>query len=1466
MALLERTTPEEEVFSETETEQGVSILSRAGTESRLFRKNISLKDEEEKEEEKNLSIFDENRREKAIKPALTIKEPVSRQKEVSFLEKDRPEISIQEPVSRSFDPDENMLSLSSGAHNVDELREESDAVAEEQKSFGDKTRGVVNFLFGDEMGVMGMKWDKQGFTWAIDNMIDQWSEHPVLSTFATVGLVAQVAFPAYGALSKSTKVGKLAKAGHKASLLRTAQKGGKFNLADEIKATAKSNSFLLDDADAIAIKTKAAAAVDKGTYARREFLNIGRGDAFDNIDPVLAGTKVVDEAVDVQHDIYRYFDPDTAKEILSGKLSDEEIISKYGKLWKQVTLSENRMNDWLILEHKARFGEDSIYGPMSKAERAYYKIRKAFGNDYFKQLYTPASANIAGWDKFFIRSGLPEILQHAPDEKFGKDVVQFLINKKSIADLRSAGMDDAGIKWAQNLGDRMTKLQRKMFDDGFLSTEEFDKFAEFAHRHVTAIKKGTPAAREILGGPGRALPTKAKIATLTKTGKTVQEGAAEGIGKTIRSSYATEAEDKFRALLNPATLQSRDVYTTAQKYIDDIDQMITDPADFTMATLVRDSQLFHGYNFFRDALMNPEKFPHMVRNTIPEGSVAKNWIKLNDFDKIGVKGAANRILRMINTQRAKTGLPSVTADDLPYMSKEVVDQFYSHDGFIGQISANHNLLEIITAVHKTARTALNPGTHVQNLGGNLFGFLPMAGYNILNPFKARERIRDGSVISKVFSKMAKVKSDNAKAIAKAIREGSEDVPARFAGSDLFKKEFLNKQFVDVINEIKDKGDYFIDEGEAWLRTATGKINLSDFFSSKAVMNTLEESAFDNIEGFGRVQKVLADFGNVTRKPEWQEKPANWLTHQVAKSFGKLTGFGTGGRVEAGLHKMSSAYLAEDAVPKMMYALDLRRRGMSPDQVVLEVGRRLPQYQAVGSMLGSARKWVLPWITFPAEATRIIKNNLIDYPLRMLPWMQAPAITQGIFQGLGFGPTPEQFEGGEGLPSLAEQLPQWAHKYSTTVAKEGPIGTITGGFTGGVLGAVAGARFGGPKAGLVGGALGALAGAMVGEYGAAIEHEQDEDNIRAWVMDFLPTSAALWNPATTSPYAKPKELLPVEPFAVVMPLIRIGMGQGDFGQDVPNTGRLDMMSKMAMGTIGFISPPWMQKYGMKVTGTGGLYLPMTDVMDDLGGTGSVDSSQEVYFDDRAGVTVQETTKPVQIATSTLTGAALGAAAGGVPGAAVGAGLGLVASKGLNNRRLMEDLGIMGNSYTNRPGNPVFDMVFNTFAGLPKTWEPSPAQALINEKFRQQPFQKLRTNYRRNLEDAIQSDNQKMVRYYLEQVQKTFSTEYLDPNQAQVKYHEWIKRNIKTIGRVRGLDGISEDQLLMQLESAHRFALKSRTQAAQTMVKFLQEELLSRRVNQQKQATTRSSLRREKDLRILSKEPKSFTIKTSGILGR
>jgi hypothetical protein len=1162
-----------------------------------------------------------------------------------------------------------------------------------------RIKDTINFLFGDDMAILGMKWDEQGLNLAYDTALEQWSEHPVMSSISALGLAASFAFPAIGALRKSAKVGLLAQKGlaPSYSILRT---GGEatFRRADEIRSMA------------------------------REVNEIGKP---------------------------RFWSPKDTEKILSAtddKL--EKMISNRDV--KRMLLADDHMRRYLRLKEKVETGI------ASRAEEFNYNLRGYFQNGWFQMLHSPTREYINSLDDFYATSGIGRFLLTAPDPKHGNSIYKYLAGIFDEKQLRKAGLDDDGVAWARTMSEEMTVHQKKMLDEGFITQAEFDTFKPFGKRHLPALHRDTPGAIDF------------------SSEQTILKAIGEkGAVKPVRRR-------RLGKLLAAPQLKQRRKYLTHEDVLQDLNKFITDPTELTLAGIAKDKQLYHGFAFLRDMGLQAGKegplsvYVKSSDQILQMSKVAqKNWISLDD---INVPGAADRVRRMME---AKLG--ERVSGRLPFVHKRLVDDFFGSSGYIAQSQNAASALEIMTSIHKTARTALNPATHMQNLVGNLFGFLPMAGYNLLNPLKAGARLNEGRMLSRSFIDAARQINPKNKAFAKDVRE-------------VFEYENLKKIFT------KHNGTHM-------MKTKWGSdLDLAEMFSNKIMLSTMEESAFDSVEGFTHVKKALDRLNQLEERGGFAFGPGSALAKKIADVFTRV---GEGGIRERALHTASSAYLGEDVVPKMMYALDLAKDGLSIDQVVLEVGRRLPQYQAVGSAIGHGRKMMLPWITFPAEAMRIMKNNIQDYPVRMMAWLQIPHILQGFASNTGIGPRPEE------LDELRKGAPQWADKPSAVFLREEAAGPVLGGVTGAAAGGAVGTILGGAP----GAALGTLAGAGAGVAVGMQAPDEHEERIRSWVMDFLPHSSVM--PGTTSEYVEPMtnawalatDVSPVEPFAVVMPLLQAATGRGSFGQEIRSTGLLESASKGALGLLGFLSPPWLQKYGMKVEGPGGVYVPMADAQEDLGGHAVVPRG---ILGAAAGIGTGLLAKKAGL---------------GLPTSAVLGGVAGMAGSRMNTRRLMQDTGAMGNPYTKEPGNPIFDMLFNTFGGLPKSWEVSPKQRLVNENFRSRKFTEIRTSLTKQLDDSVENRATGETNRMLERIYKSFLTEHVDPSRAQRKFLEWEKRHVDVIGRIPALRGLSKEELLRRLVEASDFAEKHRSAHAKRMVQLIQQELLTRRIGRMGRGSTR-----------------------------
>lgn len=362
---------------------------------------------------------------------------------------------------------------------------------------------------------------------------------------------------------------------------------------------------------------------------------------------------------------------------------------------------------------------------------------------------------------------------------------------------------------------------------------------------------------------------------------------------------------------------------------------------------------------------------------------------------------------------------------------------------------------------------------------------------------------------------------------------------------------------------------------------------------------------------------------------------------------------------------------------------------------------------------------------------------------------------------------------------------------------------------------------------------------MGAVGAAFGKEKNEleEFNRAWTLDFLPQSALFpsslhpheWEKVlptgaggTPTPgieaFQTAKDLTPVEPFAVFLPLLDLYSGRGSFGQEIQAKSGVSFASKMALGLMGHLSPPILQKYGMRLPGPGGALVPMGDTLDKNGGQmtlpkgvtatlGGLSMAGLTFLGARAGLGA----KGAGLAASTLLSGTMGAAAGSE----------------VNTRRLMTDLGIMPDMRTQQYGDWTTDFLANSFFGVNKSWKVSPGQAIYNQNLRSKRFSELRKVSVKELRDGISSSDPGAARSAIAEIYKTYIYEHGDTQAAQREFMEWAQRTTKSMQGLPIYSGISEERLLSQIGSL-RAANDEKTKIRRQTLAELRSELQQRQL--------------------------------------
>ncbi|MFQ6010944.1 MAG: LAGLIDADG family homing endonuclease [Nitrososphaerales archaeon] len=371
-------------------------------------------------------------------------------------------------------------------------------------------------------------------------------------------------------------------------------------------------------------------------------------------------------------------------------------------------------------------------------------------------------------------------------------------------------------------------------------------------------------------------------------------------------------------------------------------------------------------------------------------------------------------------------------------------------------------------------TALNPFTHGQNLMGNVV-FLSQAGFRMFTGKEAPQNwkaivgsMRNVNEHYKYVTGKLDVDARSLKAITVGGRKFSPDEIAA---------ELESPWVVDII----EQGQFLAAEG-----------------TNGAAVMKMADAAADLNDYLGRATKAAAKT----------------------------------------MDSSIRMYNIEDAGPKFAYYLHNRAKGLTQQAAATEVARRLPIYHGtaagprfpiVGGLgPGSLKKWALPWISFPAEAARITKNNLIDSPLRMAAWLHAPQMMQStVYAGshaLGIGEqmTYEDYGG------IRRGLPIYGQKPSAVV----------------------------------------------------LPMRDKNNDFRAAMLDFIPHFS--FYPATEAPEASFREANPQDIAPILSGFMDIIKGEGPFGRPIQPTSKADLAGKFVANAIGFVTPPYVQKYFFNIT--------------------------------------------------------------------------------------------------------------------------------------------------------------------------------------------------------------------------------------------------------------------------------------------
>jgi hypothetical protein len=774
--------------------------------------------------------------------------------------------------------------------------------------------------------------------------------------------------------------------------------------------------------------------------------------------------------------------------------------------------------------------------------------------------------------------------------------------------------------------------------------------------------------------------------------------------------------------MNADTLRSRgadlpEVYRRLQA-----NQLITDPHDLTTRGYLSQRFLLHNFRFIRDTAMDAR---YAIRH---EDILTKFTDAAGKFDSTAAKRAGFVNLHSVGADAVpimqrmikKAGGSLGVNEELPWIRKEIFDEVFGEHGMFSQTAQAVNSMDIMSSIFKSMKTVTSIPSHFNNGAGNGV-FLSMAGFNPLDPKSI----------------------DLMHSMAGSFGKISAGWDAAKQAGVLRSRDILDKTHFDL-GSISVHGRTF---------------DLNKELLSPITRELIEENSLNATEAFGHLERLYEQ-----TKAGSMKRSAIAAALKVKNYMNKGPGL---------FDKMTKAYVAEDMIPKLSYYMHLRGKGFSQAAAVIETGRRLPMYNTVGSMIKAARKTAFPWATFSTEALRITKNNLMDYPLRAMPWLHFPGIAQSLMSGM-------EGRNYDEVQEAKRQSPLFAQTGTTVMTSGQNQATAGGAATGGLLGAVGGAVVGGAGGAAVGGLMGAAVGGGAMRAMTGGDHGKE---LRAAVLNFLPHSAFMMksnSPDIDWNLRSALEQMPSEPLAIVKPLMDVMAGQTAWGQDIGHEGFGDEVGHAISGMIGMMAPPFIQKYGFKTT--------TPDI------TASQWASQK-----------------------------LGLGTRGIPGDIT------------NVSRLLTDTGIEKDAVTGKSGSFSQDFILDNF-GVWKSYASKPADLLSNEDAADKNTQKVRTYLSKNLAFNLVNGHDEEAQTILEKVQKTFAKQYVgDPRQAQKSFDKWLKNELKSVGQHPRLRSFSEEELKKRIRLASDFAGENRGQARDEMINFLRNELSIRKLGTSEKQT-------------------------------
>lgn len=765
----------------------------------------------------------------------------------------------------------------------------------------------------------------------------------------------------------------------------------------------------------------------------------------------------------------------------------DAVIKEAGLLDESVDLAKLsdkgrdllKQQAWNI-QRKRELASKIEEGTATRAEKWRHWFDQKWGNS-FTEIADPDKPlgvrlkMVDQMNKAIQKTGVHEYLKDIPEDISGPIIARFVAGDTSVLK-RMTPQEKA---WGMRYAAADKEVQQKMLEEGFTTAATRRKVGE---NYVPLLRRGTPFFDEgdkiTLLEKGRGDTIKAVNIPRTSDPRLLERttGRAESL-EILKNSEAITYLEAERWNDAARVLKGHQYEKVRGKiYNGDIAGAIEDLSEKGIVDTTPSSLTIRG---LMGSKLLFERFRY-IRDLAMDTRFVKTADEVAAMsEQVGKNFRALQDIPnsdIVKRMIAKKQGASVDDVELGWVHDSIFDELAGPNGQAGMVSSVVDLLDYITALHKVSKTAFNIPTHGQNIAGN-YMFLMQAGFNPLHP--ENHALLYDTALPAILKYQKARKSE--KGLETFAPDAFGTLESRVGGDSISVLEELNDPIVD---EIIEKSSLVGSEG-------------------LAIFERISKRTKDS-HGF---LKGLVDFTN--------------------KSFGV-----------SHLDKMADMYMAEDAYAKFGYFLHLRQDGMSRTAAALEVSRRLPMYHTVGEGVSSLRRFVLPWLSFPAEALRITKNNTMDYPLRMAMHLHA-------MQGLQSVMYPFLSDSEKGIRDAREGLPLWAQK---------PVSTVITPF------------------------------------------RDKNDDIRAAVLDFFPHASFLpQNVGKESPIMTKLPFGADQPFSIFGGLMKALTGVGSFGEEIPTNPDepSEVLGSVLMNSVAFVAPPWLGKYLLNTTAPSPTYRAAQD---------------------------------------------------------------------------------------------------------------------------------------------------------------------------------------------------------------------------------------------------------------------------------